>query len=271
MSRSQTLGQVASLFSPYEFNPLGFDPLRKLLAERIDFGRLRAFDGIELLIAATDVATGRGRLFRRRDITVEAVLASTCLPTLHHAVEIEGRTYWDGGFSTNPDLVTLAAESPVGDTLLVLLNPVEKSAMPRTAREITGDVSRVTFTQPLLRDVAVIDMIRREHRGGLLRRRTRFSRISAHRFHIIEAGRHTGALSADSKLRPDKALIAALFSAGREEARKWLGRHWSDIGRRETAGLAERLLGPLTPLAPAASEPVDEDAVTEEEARAPRL
>ncbi|MBS0242198.1 MAG: patatin-like phospholipase family protein, partial [Proteobacteria bacterium] len=151
MSRSSAVGQVASMFSPYEFNPLGFDPMRKLLEGRIDFERLRKFEGIELLIAATDVATARPRLFRRAEMTVEAVLASACLPQVHHAVEIEGRAYWDGGFSSNPDLVTLASESPVGDTLLVLLNPIEKSGASRSAREIAADVSRVTFTQPLVR------------------------------------------------------------------------------------------------------------------------
>ena len=109
ISRSNTLAQVASLFSPYDFNPLGFDPFRKLLEDHIDFGELRTTSGPQLLLAATDASTGRPRLFRRREITVEAVLASACLPTLHHAVSIDGRAYWDGGFSANPDLLTLGA------------------------------------------------------------------------------------------------------------------------------------------------------------------
>ena len=101
-----------SLFSPYDFNPLGFDPFRKLLEAHIDFALLRTSAGPELLIAATDVATGRPRLFRRREITVQSVLASACLPTIHHAVTIDGQAYWDGGFSANPDLADAGAREP---------------------------------------------------------------------------------------------------------------------------------------------------------------
>lgn len=248
MSRSQTLGQMATLFSPYDFNPLGFDPLRKLLTEQIDFERIRKTPGPELLIAATDVATGRSRIFRRSEISVEVVLASTCLPTLHHAVQIDGRAYWDGGFTANPELVTLAATSPVHDTLLVLLNPIEKSSLPRSAREIAAEVSRVTFSQPLVRDVAEIVATQRDHRGGLFHRRTRAAAIATHRFHLIEAGRHTGALAPESKMRPDKAMLTSLHNAGRDEARKWLGRHLADIGKRSTVDLATQFLGPLSAL-----------------------
>ncbi|HEX5959612.1 MAG TPA: patatin-like phospholipase family protein, partial [Hyphomicrobiaceae bacterium] len=140
LSRSNTLAQVASIFSPYDFNPLGFDPLRKLLEAHIDFTRLRKQPGPELLIAATAVATGRPRLFRRHEMSVEAVLASACLPMLHHAVSIGGHAYWDGGFSANPDLVTLGRESPVSDTLIVKLSAIEPNGVPTSAREIAGRV-----------------------------------------------------------------------------------------------------------------------------------
>ena len=119
MQRSGALSRIATLFSPYDFNPLGFDPLRRVLEATVDFALLRTTKGPELLIAATDIASGRARLFRRAELTVEAVLASACLPTVHHAVAIEGRAYWDGGFSANPELLTLARESPVADTLIV--------------------------------------------------------------------------------------------------------------------------------------------------------
>lgn len=251
MSRSQTMGQIGTLFSPYEFNPLGFDPLRKLLSSQIDFARLRAFAGVDLLIAATDVATGRKRLFRRADLTVEAVLASTCLPTLHHAVEIDGRAYWDGGFSANPELLTLAAESPVGDTLLVMLNPREAAARPRSAREIALEVNRVTFSQPLLRDIAELAAAIAEPRRRLLRPRgSRIQRLATHRWHLIEAGRHTEALPPDSKLRPDREILRGLHAAGMDEARRWLGRARSSVGRRSSVDLVRHFLGDLGPLAP---------------------
>ena len=99
------------------------------------------------------MATGRPRLFRRRELTVQSVLASACLPTIHHAVAIDGRAYWDGGFSANPDLVTLARESPVGDTLIVRLSPLHTDSVPASAREISARINQITFNQPMLRDI----------------------------------------------------------------------------------------------------------------------
>ena len=241
-SRSAAVAQVASLFSPYDFNPLGFDPLRRLLAETIDFERIRN-GRIELLIAATEVDTGRARLFRRQGMTVEAVLASACLPTLHHAVEIEGVAYWDGGFSANPDLVTLALESPIGDTLIVKLSPLEKAGLPTGAREIAGHINRLTFNAPLLRDVEIIETVRATSRGLLGFRRGPLNALARHRFHLVDAGRHTSSLSAESKMKPDWGLFTYLHGAGRIEAHKWLDLNRRHVGRRESINLAARFLG----------------------------
>lgn len=243
MSRSGPMGHVASLFSPYEFNPLGFDPLRKLLNAHIDFEKLRAYRSIELLIAATDVATGRARLFRRAEMSVEAVLASACLPTVHHAVEIDGHAYWDGGFSANPDLVTLAGESPVRDTVIVQISPVTKAGVPRAARDIAFDVNRITFNQPLLRDVELIEAAR-ETAAGWRRSGGKLARLAGHRFHLIEAGRYTASLSPESKLRPDRELLAFLHNAGRSETHKWLDRNLRHVGRRASVDLKAKFRDP---------------------------
>ncbi len=239
---------MAKMFSPYEFNPLGFDPLRRLLTETIDFDRLRAASPVELLIAATDVGTGRPRFFRCHELTVEAVLASACLPTLHHAVEIEGRAYWDGGFSANPDIVRLALESPIGDTLIVLLNPTNVSGTPTRLEDIAAQTSRLTFNAPLMRDIEIIEAVR-EAEGGWLQRRfkrpTRLSSLAQHRFHLIEAGRHTAGLPAGSKMKPDWGLFTYLHGAGRTEAYKWLDGSRSRIGRQSTVDLKARFLSEL--------------------------
>jgi NTE family protein len=254
MSRSAPMGQVAaSLFSPYEFNPLGFDPLRKLLTTHIDFERLRAYAGVDLLIAATDVATGRARLFRRREMTVEAVLASACLPTIHHAVMIDGRAYWDGGFSANPDLVTLAAESSVADTVIVQIAPATKTGVPRGAREIAFDVNRITFNQPLLRDIELIEAAR-EARGRRGWKKSRMARLAHHRFHLIDAGRYTASLSPETKLRPDQELLSYLHNAGRSETHKWLARNMMEVGKRATVDLKAKFLAPHDPGASATED-----------------
>jgi NTE family protein len=238
LGRSSSLAPVASLWSPYEFNPLGFDPLRRILETHIDFERIRTFADMELLIAATDVATGTKRLFRRRELTVEAVLASACLPTIHHAVEIDGRAYWDGGFSANPDLVTIAAESTATDTLLVLLSPIEQPGIPRTAREIAGEVSRITFNQPLRRDVDMIEAAQSAVKPRWWQRaNSATDRLARHRFHLVEAGHHTAVLPAESKIQPDRTVISHLFLAGATEAGKWLERHGKQVGQRGTIDL----------------------------------
>lgn len=237
LSRSAPLAHWASLWSPYEFNPLGFDPLRRLLNETIDFAAIRKHSPIELLIAATEVATGEARLFRREELTVDAVLASACLPALHHAVEIDGVAYWDGGFSANPDLVTLAMESPVADTLIVQLSPLKKEGLPTGAREIQAHVNRLTFNAPLIRDVEIIEMAREAMHGAVRSRFSRLRPLAQHRFHLVEAAPYTGLLSDQTMIHPDMELLNHLHAAGRAEAEKWLATNRRAIGKRSTVNL----------------------------------
>jgi len=264
LSRSAPLAHLASLWSPYEFNPLGFDPLRRLLVETIDFAAIRNHAPVELLIAATEVATGEARLFRRDELTVDAVLASACLPALHHAVEIDGVAYWDGGFSANPDLVTLALQSPVADTLIVQLSPLKKEGLPTGAREIQAHVNRLTFNAPLIRDAEIIEMAREAMHGAVRSRFSRLRRLAQHRFHLVEAAPYTGVLSDETKINPDMALLNHLHAAGRTEAEKWLTTHRRAIGRRSTVNLrshfeAVRAGRPSRP-ATVRSEPAAESA-----------
>lgn len=254
--RAASIPNVAAFLSPYEFNPLGFDPLRKVLEATIDFTAIRKSSGPELLIAATDVGTGRPRLFRRNELTVECVLASACLPNLHHAVEIDGRAYWDGGFSANPPIVALAEESSIGDTLIVQLNPLQRASVPRTAGDIAAQVNAITFNHPLVAEVELVVTAQEAKPGWLSGARGRIGRLAAHRFHLIEAGRYTVNLGADSKAKPDKALLSYLFAAGRGEGQRWLGRHRGDVGRRQTVDLKARYLDRRAP------EPFDVSAET---------
>lgn len=237
------MAHMASLWSPYDFNPLGFDPLKTLLGSTIDFAKIRAESPIELLIAATEIATGRARLFRRHELTVEAVLASACLPTLHRTVEIDGAGYWDGGFSANPDLVTLASESPVHDTLLVQITPLVKQGLPTGVREIAGFVNRLTFNAPLLRDIEVIEMAREGARGRMRSRLGgRTAALVSHRFHLVEAGRYTASLSDESKMKPDLGLLTYLHGAGRTQMHKWLAKNRAAIGKQASVDLKARFL-----------------------------
>lgn len=240
---SQLTTHLATMLSPYEFNPLGFDPLRHVLTEHVDFDLVRAKSPVELLIAATHVATGRARLFRHDEITVEAVLASACLPVLHHAVEIEGSAYWDGGFSANPDLVTLASESPTSDTLLVMVAPRVNAKLPTTARDISNHANRLTFNAPLLRDIEVITSVRETCAGALLAK-GRLAPLCRHRFHLIDGGPITSTLNPETSLKPDWDMITYLHGAGRDHADKWLGVARSAVGRLETIDLLKHFFPP---------------------------
>lgn len=242
LSRSTALANMASLMSPYEFNPLGIDPFRRLLEENIDFELIRKKSPVDLLIAATEVATGRAHLFRRRGMTVEAVLASACLPTLHHAVEIDGKAFWDGGFSANPDLVTVAMESAVQDTLIVQINPLVKHGLPTGARDIASQVNRLTFNAPLLRDIEIIETVRETSWTLFGPRKGRLAPLAKHRFHLIEAGRYTSQLGPDTKLKPEWSTLSHLHAAGRTEAQKWLDRSRGAVGRHSSVDLSARFL-----------------------------
>lgn len=135
---------MSRLFSPYGLNPKGTNPLREILAESIDFERL-AQAPIKLFVTATNVATGRGRVFRNRDLTPDALLASACLPTMFQVIEIDGDAYWDGGYSGNPTITPLVRECASRDTILQI-NPVERKGTPRSATEILNRLNEVLST-----------------------------------------------------------------------------------------------------------------------------
>ncbi len=278
LSKAPALAQMATLMSPYEFNPMGFDPLRKLLTGLIDFEAIRARSPVGLLIAATHVGTGRARLFRENELTVDMVLASACLPNLHHAVEIDGAAYWDGGFSANPDIVTLAEESKTGDTLIVQLSPLFKATLPTGAAEISSHVNQLTFSAPLQKDVEIILRARKQapRRWPLFSRR-KADRLASHRFHLIEAGRYTARLKPESKIKPEREIVSHLFHAGRTEANKWLDRHLGSVGYIDTADLeatyqnSEERWGQFEAEAssePAAAQVASEPSVPQKEAAA---
>ena len=209
--------------SPYVFNPLGINPLRELLTAEVDFDRLRAERPVPLLIAATRVSDGRLRLFREHEITVEAVLASCCLPRLHHAVEIGGEAYWDGGFSANPPVRHLAIETAAEDILLVQLMPEQAAGTPRDARQIAARLTRLAFAEPLLKELEALEDLRRLCTTqvlayGLCRK---IARLKLHRLAAADA---VPKLSDHSALATDWPFLSRLHEAGRAAAGSWLTR-----------------------------------------------
>src|SRR5258706_5321223 len=138
------LDLMARVLSPYDLNPFGLNPLRAILADSIDFDRL-ARAPIRLFITATNVRTGRGRIFRNAEVTADVLLASACLPTMFQAIEIDGEPYWDGGYAGNPTLTPLVRESDAHDTILGQIHPPERPEPPRTANEILNPLYNISF------------------------------------------------------------------------------------------------------------------------------
>lgn len=233
---------MTRLFSPYQFNPLDFNPLREVLEQSIDFKRLRRDCPIALHIAATDVATGKPRIFRNRELSVDCLLASACLPHLHRAVKVGRRHYWDGGFSANPAILPLIEAGHAEDTLIVQLDPAVTAKVPTDARAIIARVNHLTFGAPLKREIEAIQHLRALAAEGWAPGNGRRRRIRRHRFHHIAAGSQIRKLGPGSRLTPEWLVLCRLRDLGRAAAQAWLNQNLEDLGRRSTVDLAAKFL-----------------------------
>ncbi|HET7775435.1 MAG TPA: patatin-like phospholipase family protein [Azospira sp.] len=226
--------------SPYQLNPLNFNPLRKLLKERVDFDGLRRHSPVRLFLAATNANTGKLRLFRNADLSVEAALASACLPMIHHAVEIDGEPYWDGGYTANPAVFPLFYECDSPEILLVLLAPPTYGEVPTTVEEIRARAMELAFNTSVLREMLlfanVIDFSERLglEAGGLEKR------ILHTHFHLIEAEDLLHQFGSETKVAADWPFLQKLHDLGYAAAENWLSAHSGDIGVRNSFDLARR-------------------------------
>lgn len=222
------LGFFSQWVSPYQTNPLGINPLRRLLEREIDFELLARQQTVKVFMTATNVRTGRGEVFTGERVTADAVMASACLPMLFKAVEIDGEHYWDGGYSGNPAIYPLIYKTAARDVLLVQINPVEAPTVPSTAQEIMERINEITFNAGLLAEMRAIDFVQRLLAEGKLDPR-RYKNLLLHR---IDGGRLLADFGASSKMRTDTVFIQRLFALGREAGAHWLKRHYRDIGVR---------------------------------------
>jgi NTE family protein len=222
---------MSRVLSPYALNPLDLNPLRRILAESIDFSRL-ATSPIKLFITATSVRTGRGRIFRNAEITAEVLLASACLPTMFRAIEIDGEPYWDGGFTGNPTITPLVRETDAHDSILIQINPRERSETPRTAADILNRLNEISFNSPLMKELRMIALLRQVADPGS-GEGTRWAQMRMHRI-MTDMLTQFGA---SSKLNAEWEFIAMLRSEGRRAAGDFLDVDGKYLGKRSTADL----------------------------------
>jgi NTE family protein len=222
---------MARIFSPYNLNPRGFNPLESILQESIDFTRL-VKSPIKLFVTATNVRTGRGRIFRNAELTPDVLLASACLPTLFQAVEIDGEPYWDGGYSGNPTITPLVRESEAQDSILVQINPRERPGTPRSAGEILNRLNEVSFNATLMKELRMIALLRQVADPGS----GEGARWAGMRTHRIMTDLMTD-LGYSSKMNAERAFLTMLRDEGRRAASAFLDAHAGDLGHRSTADL----------------------------------
>jgi NTE family protein len=228
---------MARLFSPYDLRPGGANPLRNILAESVNFDQL-AQASIKLFVTATNVRTGRGRVFRNSEITPDVLLASACLPTLFQAIEIHGESYWDGGYSGNPTITPLVRECNSKDTILVQINPVERPGLPRTARDILNRLNEVSFNAVLLKELRMIALLRQVAQPD----NSESAKWADMRIHRISSDVMVE-LGYSSKLNAEWEFLCMLRDEGRRAAEAFLSAHREDLGRRSTLDLDELLEG----------------------------
>ncbi len=224
---------LSRLASPYELNPLNLNPLRDLLEAQVDFGRVEACNQIKLFLTATNVHTGRARVFKNEEITADAVLASACLPFLFQAIEIDGVPYWDGGYLGNPALWPFFNACSSEDVVLVQINPLERQETPKTARDILNRLNEITFNASLMKELRSIEFVSRLINSGTLDAAD-YKQIRLHRIHDDEA---ITQFSASSKLNAEWDFLCHLKELGRQAADRWIRQSLSAVGQRSTVDI----------------------------------
>jgi NTE family protein len=224
---------ISRFVSPYEFNPLNLNPLKDLVEGIVDFEAVRACESIRLFLSATNVRTGKVKIFRNKDITSDVVMASACLPLMFQAVEIDGVPYWDGGYSGNPALWPFFYETGTEDLLLIQINPIERPDTPKTARDILNRMNEITFNSSLIKELRAIEFVDRLVKHGTLPA-DRYRQI---RVHVIDGGDFLNDLTASSKFNAEWDFLTNLRDAGRDAASRFVQKYREHIGVQATTDM----------------------------------
>lgn len=224
-------------FSPYIFNPNDMNPFRDLLNKTIDFEELRQTNHTKLFIAATNIKNSKLKIFKRNEITAEHILASACLPSLHHPITIEGETYWDGGFTGNPPLYPLIFNCASSDLIIVLLQPLIKEAIPETAKDIRERIYDIAFHSTFMREMRAISFSKQFIGKKSIFKGALEKRMSKLRIHIIHADEDLKDFKHSSKYNASPDLLNHLRDAGYKCADKWLKTNCGFIGKKSSIKL----------------------------------
>jgi len=226
------------VFSPYQLNPLNFNPLREVLEQQVDFEKLRKTKGINVHLCATNVETGKVRIFNRTELTADTVLASACLPFLFQTIEIDGSHYWDGGYIGNPAIFPLIYGSKSRDVVIIHINPIVRPGVPKTAPEILNRINEISFNSSLMREMRAVAFVTRLIEQG----KVEASEMKQMLIHSIRDDEMMTAHSVASKLSPDWDFLCGLKDSGGAVTERWLRANFEAIGRRSSVDLEAEFL-----------------------------
>ena len=224
--------------SPYQSNPFDINPLRQFLQEQVDFDRLARLNKLKVFVVATRVSTGKAEVFSGKRLSVDAVMASACLPMMFRAVEIEGDHFWDGGYSGNPAIHPLIYSCNSSDIVLVQINPIKRDKLPTTGAEIMDRMNEITFNAGLIAEMRAIDFVKRLLAEGKLDTKS-YKNILMHR---IDGGEELEEQGAATKTSVSAGLIHGLRDLGRASAKAWLATHFSALSVESTVNIARDYL-----------------------------
>ncbi|MBJ7445896.1 MAG: patatin-like phospholipase family protein [Brevundimonas sp.] len=231
---------LALSLSPYQFNPFNLNPLKRVIANAVDFEAVRSSD-IALFVSTTAVRQGRARVFKTPEMTADVLLASGCLPHLFQAVEIEGEPYWDGGYLANPALWPLFYADTPDDILMLPLNPFARDQVPRAADEIADRLNEIVFNAPLVAELRAVAFVQELIEAGTLKQvgKDRYRRLL---MHAVEPGLWLGGLPLSSKFDTEWSFLNDLKARGREAGEQWLDTCFDAVGERSSVDVRERFL-----------------------------
>ncbi|MCB4770734.1 patatin-like phospholipase family protein [Ancylobacter sp. Lp-2] len=237
-----TFDVMSRFFSPYDLNPMNINPLMDLIEEHVDFDAVQSCSHVHVFISATNVHTGKVRVFSKRELTPSAIMASACLPFMFQAVEIDGVPYWDGGYMGNPAMFPFYDAVKTDDILLVQINPIIRRETPKTARDIQNRMNEITFNASLLAQLRAAEFVTRLlNEGKLSHRHDGVEGYRNLRMHRIDGAEKLIALDASTKMNAEWEFLLFLRDIGREAADGFLERHYDDIGVRSTLDVHEEL------------------------------
>jgi len=230
---------LTQAFSPYQLNPMNHNPLRELLESRIDFGRLQRNRTYKVYIGATQVRTGKLHLFSGKQLTADALLASACLPSLHHAITIDGDAYWDGGYSGNPPVFPLIFNCKSHDVVVVIVQPLERRELPTNAEDIRMRAAEISFNTAFLREMRAIAFSKKNidrdwmPLGALERRLGRLN------IHLVQNQDMMEKLDPATRYQSPPDFIQELHDEGYAACESWLEENAGYIGKRSSVDLAK--------------------------------